>query len=151
TVVHHGDVLSEGEDTIDVVLDDEHGHLARELLDQTYDALALGRRQTNKRLVEHKHARFYRQRQSDLEQALPAIGEAVGVHLFQALEAEKIHKRIGLCVDGGKRARTPKQTETRFIPRLHGETKVLAYGERLEDVGDLKRTRQSERREVVGR
>ena len=75
-LAHHRDPVGKGEDAVDVVLDQDHRHLGAKPLDQTHDALALGGGEAGERLVEQQDPGPGGQRHADLEQALPAVGEA---------------------------------------------------------------------------
>ena len=74
-VAHHRDLVGEGEDAVDVVLDQDHRHLGGEAPDQAHDALALGGGEAGERLVEQQDPGLGGQRHADLEQALAAVGE----------------------------------------------------------------------------
>ena len=61
-LVHHGDAMRETEHTIDVVLDDQHGDVGGDVLDQVGHALALRRRQSGERLIEQQDLRLAAER-----------------------------------------------------------------------------------------
>ena len=98
-LVHHGDALREAEHAVDVVLDDQHRDVGGDVLDQVGDALALGRREAGERLVEQQHLRLGAERDAEIDQALPAIGELAALDVLDAFEAEEADQLRGLGVD----------------------------------------------------
>ncbi len=72
-VVHHRHAIGQREHPVDVVLDQQHRDVRRDALDQVRDALAFGRREPGERFVEQQHARAGRERQSHVEEPLPAV------------------------------------------------------------------------------
>ena len=57
-LVHHRDALRKAEHAVDVVLDDQHGDIAGDGLDQMRDAFAFGCGEAGQRLVEQQDMRF---------------------------------------------------------------------------------------------
>ena len=98
-LVHRRDAIGKLEHAVHVVLDQQDRHLRHEALDQPRDALALGRGEPDQRLVEQQHARSRRQRNADLEQPLPTVGQARHGHLLEAFESKEADQRVGLDAD----------------------------------------------------
>ena len=72
---HHDDARGEAEHQLHVVLDEQHGDVAREAGDGGEQFRALLARHAGRRLVEQQHLRPGRQRQRDFEKALLAVGQ----------------------------------------------------------------------------
>ncbi len=74
-IVEHDDAVGEIEHDVHVVLDDDDGERARQLLDQRVHARGFLRAHAGGRLVEQQHARLAGERERDLELALAAIAD----------------------------------------------------------------------------
>ena len=98
-LVHRRDAIGKLEHAVHVVLDQQDSHLRHEALDQPRDALALGRGEPDQRLVEEQHARSRRQRNADLEQPLPTVGQTRHGRLLEAFESKEADQRVGLDAD----------------------------------------------------
>jgi hypothetical protein len=59
------------------------------ILDQVRDALALGGGEPGERLVQQQHLRLGAERDAEIDQPLPAIGQFAALDLLDAFEAEK--------------------------------------------------------------
>ena len=119
------------------MLDEEHGHVRRDALDDVADALALGGGKPGERLVEEQQPRLRRQRQPHVEEALAAIGERAGLGPLHAGDAEIADECRGLALDVGERARLRPGIEAVPMACLDREPHVLLDRERREQVGDL--------------
>ena len=149
-LVHHRDAVGEGEDAVDVVLDQQDGHPLAEPAQQRGDPLALGCGEAGERLVEQQHAGAGRQRQPQLEQPLAAIGEARDGHGLEAFEAEESNQRAGLLVHPCEVRERAPAVEAPRIARLDGQAQVLEERERGEEIGDLKRTCDAAAHDALG-
>ena len=98
-LVHHGDGVREAEHAVDVVLDDQHRNIGGDVLDQVRDALALGGGKSGQRLVEQQHLRLGAERDAEIDQPLPAIGQFAALDGLDAFEAEEFDQLRGLGVD----------------------------------------------------
>ena len=75
--------------------------LRRHVPDQVGDALALGGGKTGQRLVEQQHLRFGAERDAEIHQPLPAIGQFAAFDFLDALKAQEFYQLRGLSVDLG--------------------------------------------------
>ena len=79
--------MREAEHAVDVVFDDQDRNIDGDVLDQVRHALALGRRKPRQGLVEQQHLRFGAERNAEVDQALPAIGQFAAFDAFDTFEA----------------------------------------------------------------
>ena len=91
--------LREAEHAIDVVLDDQYRNVGGDVLDQVGDALAFGGGKAGQRLVEQQHLRFGAERDAEIHQPLPAIGQFAALDFLDAFETEEFDQLRGLGVD----------------------------------------------------
>ena len=94
-VDQHRNAVGEREHQIHVVLDQEHGDVARQGGDGGEDIVALAFGNAGGGLVEQQHARLGGNRDRDLEQALLAVGQRRGqlVHDVEQMEARQAFPR----------------------------------------------------------
>src|SRR5262249_22923751 len=72
---HHDDAAGETEHHVHVVLDEQHGNVAREIGDDGKQLGAFALRHPRRRLVEQEHPRPGGERQRNLQEPLLAVGE----------------------------------------------------------------------------
>ena len=149
--VHHGDLVGDCEDAVDVVLHQQHGHVLRKAANQCRDALALGGGESHQRFVEQQRMRLGRQRNADFHQALAAVRQIAHGDVLDAFEAEEAHELARLRVHLLERAGFAKRMKALARARLHAEPQVLPHAERREQAGDLERSRQPAIRDRFGR
>ena len=120
SVAHHGDALTDREDLLEPMRDEEHRVAARaQRLDDAEQPLDLGRRQRGGRLVHHDHARVRRQRLRDLDELLVGDREA-------AREPVGIEPDAELLEHGGRLATHPPAVDAaEALERLHADEDVL--------------------------
>ena len=75
------------------------GMLRGDVLDQVRHAFALGGGKARERLVEQQHLRLGAERDAEIHQPLPAIGQFAALDRLDAFEAEEAHQFRGLGVD----------------------------------------------------
>ena len=92
-------VLREAEHAVDVVLDDQDRNIGGDVLDEVRDALALGGGKARQRLVQQQHLRLGAERDAEIDQPLPAIGQFAALDGLDAFEAEEFDQLRGLGVD----------------------------------------------------
>ena len=120
-VVEHGDVLADVHHQAHVVLDeqDRHAEALAQRLDQPAHRLLLGRVHACHRLVEQQQARLGRQRARDLEPALIAVGQALGLLVDAVADAEDLEQLARALVDRsllGQVQRRPQQATHQARP-----------------------------------
>ena len=98
-LVHHGDGVREAEHAVDVVLDDQDRNVGGDVLDEVRHALALGGGKARQRLVQQQHLRLGAERDAEIDQPLPAIGQFAALDGLDAFEAEEFDQLRGLGVD----------------------------------------------------
>ena len=98
-LVHHGDGAGEAEHAVDVVLDDQDRNIGGDVFDEVRDALALGGGKARQRLVQQQHLRLGAERDAEIDQPLPAIGEFAALDGLDAFEAEEFDQLRGLGMD----------------------------------------------------
>ena len=138
-LLQHGHALDQLEQRIHVVVDDDHGAAARDRLEQLDGLDPFARAHAGERLVEQQQTRGSRERESDLQSALLAIGEfrhgCVGA-AGQIDQSERVLHLLGQALDAGKRT---KQVEPEFSAQL-GESRdrqVLPHRQASEELVDL--------------
>ena len=102
-VDQHRNAVGEREHQIHVVLDQEHGDVARQGRHRGEDIVALAFGNAGGGLVQQQHARFGGNRDRDLEQALLAVRQCRGelVHDVEQMEARQIFRDLGVDVVAG--------------------------------------------------
>jgi hypothetical protein len=105
------------------VLDDQHGNVLRDVLDEVRDALAFGGGKTGQGLVKQQHLRFRAERNAEIDQPLPAIGEIAAFDVLDAFEAEESCKFRGLGMDGGEVINVTPYVEAAGRARLQRQAK----------------------------
>ena len=73
------------------------GMLAATFLIRFDDALALGGGKARQRLVEQQHLRLGAERDAEIDQPLPAIGQFAALDVLDAFEAEEFDQLRGLA------------------------------------------------------
>ena len=137
--MQHGDALGEFEHRVHVVLDQNDGAAFAEVADQLLDALALGRAQARKRLVEQQHRGLRRQREPEFEPALLAIGERIDDEVGASGEIEFFDERATSASTLGKPSAARKMS-SRSRPRWRPSAPIrrfCAHGELREQLIDL--------------
>src|SRR5947209_4619770 len=135
--VQHGHLVGQAHHHAHVVLDQDDRHGAWDVGDQLRHALALGRSEPGRWLVEQQHARAAGHRERQLELAPLAIGERANDDVAPVCEAdlvqlsERLLARVAQSVDGA--VHHPLEPAR----AVHGERDVLEHGEPEEDVADL--------------
>ena len=150
-LVHHGDGLREAEHAIDVVLDDQHRNVRSHVLDQVGHPLALGGGEPRQRLVEQQHLWLGAERDAEIDQPLPAIGQFAALDLLDAFETQEFDEFGGLGVNFRIAVDVAPDVEAHIALRLQREPQVLVDREFLEQIGDLKRARQPAMADQFGR
>ena len=89
-LVHHGDGVREAEHAVDVVLDDQDRNVGGDVLDEVRDPLALGGGKARQRLVQQQHLRLGAERDAEIDQPLPAIGQFAALDGLDALRGRGI-------------------------------------------------------------
>ncbi len=121
------------------MLDDQHGNVARKLVDDIKNDRALGRRNTGRRLVEQQHLRLQPERDGDLHQALLAVGQLL--HRQQSIvgDAQTLEQRVGIVQCTAARTDRPQHVATGAGALADCETDILQNCETLEERVDLER------------
>ena len=107
--------------------------------DQAHDPLALGRGEAGQRLVQQQDLGLGRERHAHVDEPLPAVGERIGLHLLDALEAEEGDQLRRLAVDLLDTVRGGQGAHALGVLALNAQADVLLDGQPLEEVGDLER------------
>ncbi len=141
-LVHHGDGVRKAEHAIDVVLDDQDRNVRCHVLDQAGDALALGGGKTGQRLVEQQQLRLGAERDAEIHQPLPAIGQFAAFDSLDAFQAEEFYQFRGLGMNAGIEIDVAPDVETNSALRLQRQPQVFVDGEAAKQIGDLERARQ---------
>ena len=98
-LVHHGDGVGKAEHAVDVVLDDQDRNVGGDVLDEVRYPLALGGGKARQRLVQQQHLRLGAERDAEVDQPLPAIGQFAALDGLDAFQAEEFYQLRGLGVD----------------------------------------------------
>src|SRR4029077_19477801 len=122
-----------------------------ERLQQRRHRVRLCRREPGGRLVEQEKPGGTGQRQRDLELALLAVREVAHDLAFLVGEADRVEDLTRAGEEGRIASESAMQMELGSGQRLHGEETVLERGEAGEEVRDLVRPGQAERRAPVRR
>src|SRR5207237_4238152 len=93
-----GDAIRKAEHDVHVVLDDEDGDVAGQRAEHFEDAARVLRGHARGGLVEQQHLGFEAERDGDLDQALPAVGQVVhyGARIVREAEGAKQRRRLVL-------------------------------------------------------
>src|SRR5450432_550572 len=150
-LVHHRDILRKAEHAIDVVLDDQYRNVGGDVLDQVRYPFALGGGKASQRLVEQQHLRLGTERNAEVDQPLPAIGQFAAFDLLDAFETEKFYQLGGFGVHIRIAVNVAPDIETHRMLRLQRQPKIFVDREFAEQIGDLKRTRQTAVTDQLGR
>src|SRR6266850_182649 len=142
-LVHHGDSLRKTEHAIDVVLDDQYRNVRGHVLDQVRHAFALGGGEASQRLIEQQHLWFGAERDPQVHQTLPAIGQFAAFDLLDAFETEEFYQFGGFGVNLRIAVDIAPDVEAHRMPRLQRKPQVLVDRQAAEQVGDLERAREA--------
>ena len=145
-VVEHRDAIGDVHDHAHVVLDHQHRELlfVSELVDEGREVRRLLRVHPGSRLVEQQQLRLRRERASNLESALVAVGEIAGdlvVLVAQAAELQQLAAAIArtLFLATDARCADDRYQDPAFEPRVHTHHDVLERGHVLEQADVLER------------
>jgi hypothetical protein len=141
-LVHDRDGVGKAEHAIDIVLDDQHRNVGGDVLDEVRHPLALGGGKACQRLVQQQHLRLGAERDAEVHQPLPAIGEFTALDSLDSLQAQEFDQLRGLGVDVAVMVDVAPQVEAASVLGLQRQTQVLVDRQPLEQVGDLERARQ---------
>ena len=135
---HHGDALGETEHDVHVVLDDEHADMLGQRLDGVEDDVAFGAGHAGGGLVEQQHLGLQSERDRELDQALPAIGQlgdaVLGIVVrASASPAGASTSSITSCALAGRLQHRGRGAE----PLGHRDIDVLQHREPAEQPVDL--------------
>ncbi len=107
------------------MLDDQDGNIGGDVLDEVRDALALGGGKARQRLVEQQHLRLGAERDAEIDQPLPAIGELAALDGLDAFEAEEFDQLRGLGVDVLVVVDVAPEVEAPGVLRLQRQAQVF--------------------------
>ena len=116
--MEHGDAFGEREGHVHVVLDQEHGHRAIELLEQRAHRNALRRGETGHRLVEQQPWTSG-QCECDLEPSLIAVREVSRTRVLQRREIEQVEQARWLDPSRSLRRERPNHVSRRGSRARH--------------------------------
>jgi hypothetical protein len=119
-VIHDGYGVSHLEYPVDVMLDQQHGDVGGQRLDQAGDARALGGGETGQRLVEQQDARLGSERQPHIQQALAAIAERGSLGALGPGKAGPAQQLRRILAHAGQRLGGAPDAEPPLMPGLHG-------------------------------
>ena len=125
------------------MLDQEHGHFARQRRNGGEDIVPLAFGNAGGRLIQQQHARFGGDRDRDLQQTLLAIGQRSGevIHDIKQMETRQIFRYLG--VDILARAHLPPPIAAAAEPFRYREPNGLQRCQIGIELIDLERARQS--------
>ena len=103
------------------MLDDQHRDVGGHVPDQAGDPLALGGGKAGQRLVEQQHLRLGAERDAEIDQPLPAIGQFAALDFLDAFQPEKFYQFGGLDMDFGIAVDVAPDVEAHAVLRLQRE------------------------------
>ncbi len=124
------------------MLDDQDRNIGGDVLDEVRDALALGGGKACQRLVQQQHLRLGAERDAEIDQPLPAIGQFAALDGLDPFEAEEFDQFRGLGVDVLVVIDIAPEVEAAGVLRLQRQPQVFVDRQPLEQIGDLERARQ---------
>src|SRR5205807_10130115 len=95
-LAHHGDGAGEAEHAVDVMLDDQDRNVGGDVFDEVRHALAFGGGKARQWFIEQDHLRLGAERNAEIDQPLPAIGEFAALDGLDAFKAEEFYQLRGL-------------------------------------------------------
>ena len=142
--------MREAEHAVDIVFDDQHGNVGRDVLHEVRDALALGGGEAGQRFVQQQHLRLGAERDAEIDQPLSAIGKFTALDGLDAFEAEEFDQFSGLGVDALVAVDVAPEIEPHVALRLQRQSQIFVNRKTLEQVGDLERAGQALMADQIG-
>ncbi|MGD1066509.1 MAG: hypothetical protein ABR975_06810 [Vulcanimicrobiaceae bacterium] len=132
-----------------VVLDHDHGEIARLALEHVGHQLRVAGREARRRLVEQQQTRLLRDREQDLDLAFLTVAERVDHRLGASGQPDALEQRPRFVVARGASATRHHELEPVGRGRLQSEREVLDDAELRKERRGLKRARETESRALV--
>ena len=142
-LVHHGDGVGEAEHAVDIVLDDQDRNIGGDVLDEVRTRSRSAAAKARQRLVQQQHLRLGAERDAEIDQPLPAIGQFAALDGLDPFKAEELDQLRGLGVDIAVVVDIAPEVEAPGVLRLQRQAQVFVDRQPLEQIGDLERAGQS--------